>query len=75
VEADEGTVVTIEVGGQEKITDAVTWSMPMAFTVGTDEKVDPMIAGRIISVRFSSDHEKSWGIIGYDLEIQPLGVY
>lgn len=75
ISAESGTTVTIQVGVQERISDPITWSPEMTFTVGTDDKVNPLIAGRIVSVRFKTTHEKAWKLQAYDLDIRPLGKY
>jgi hypothetical protein len=74
-EAVAGTPISIEVGVQDSFSVPVTWSSPMTFTVGVDEKVTPLVAGRILSLRFSSSVALSWRLLGYDLTIEPLGVY
>jgi len=56
-------------------TDSVTWTGPYTYTVGTDEKVDVEVIGRLIAVRFEDTANVEWEIQGYDLEQIMLGRY
>lgn len=75
VEADPGTEVLVQVGVQERLNDAITWSDEMPYVVGTDVKLTPLIAGRFVAIRFRTIGTNMWKIINFDLDIRPLGKY
>jgi hypothetical protein len=75
IEGTGGGVVNIYVGAQEEVNSAITWAGPFPFTIGTSQKINPWISGRFIAVRFESNSDISWKLHGYELELEPLGVY
>jgi len=74
-EGEAGTVVQVQIGAQEERNDPIMWTAPMTFTIGVDKKVNPLVSGRIISIRFSSAGTRFWKLLGYELEIKRLGMY
>jgi hypothetical protein len=62
--------VGISVGGQMAINDDIVWSDVQNFVVGVDDKVDVMVKGRYISIRFESEEEANWVLNSFDLEIE-----
>lgn len=75
VEAEAGTVIDVYVGVQDTRDKPVQWSGPYPFTVGQDKKVNPLVSGKILSVRFSCSENRFWKLFGYDLEVVPIGKY
>ena len=75
LEAANGTVVRIYVGIQEELNQGVTWAGPFNFTVGTDKKINPLVSGRFIAVKFETITDVDWKLHGYELEIVPVGKY
>lgn len=70
-----GTVVEFAVGAQEKQQSAVEWTAWMPFIVGTDEKVDVYISGRLIGVKMRCDEAADVLLTGYELVIEPVGTW
>lgn len=70
-----GTVLNVFVGTQEDRGKYPEWSGPYPFIIGVDKKINPIVSGRIISIRFESDEASVWEIHGYDLELKPVGLY
>lgn len=73
IKAERGTVVNVYVGSQMTEDDTVRWQGPFPFTVGTSQKVNPYVTGRIISVRFACKSSTHWQLSGYDLEVVGAG--
>lgn len=70
-----GTVLNVFVGIQEDRGKYPEWNGPYPFVIGVDKKINPLLSGRIVSIRFESDEASVWEIHGYDLEIKPVGMY
>lgn len=73
IRQQNGTEVSIYVGGQETLNDPITWEGPLTFTVGTDDKVDCCTTGRYLSFRFETTDQSQWKLDGYSVNIEPLG--
>lgn len=73
--AATGATLDVYVGSQMDLNDAITWSGPFTFTVGTDNKINCRVVGRYISVRFQTTHSLDWYMTGYDLDIDVVGKY
>jgi hypothetical protein len=70
-----GTVLQCYVGVQDDRGNSPEWAGPYPFVIGVDKKINPLVSGRILSVRFESSEPSTWTIHGYDLEIKPVGAY
>lgn len=75
VDAQPGTVISIEFGGSMDAEVEPTWSNPVPYTVGTTYKADSFATGRYLAVRFSSTSTQPWRIRSYDMEITPRGLF
>lgn len=75
VVAPAGTVVEFAVGAQEKQQSDVVWTAWMTFIVGTDEKVDVYISGRLIGVKMRCDESTETLLTGYELVVEPVGTW
>jgi hypothetical protein len=73
VDAPTGTVLTIEVGTQDTPDSGVSWSSPYSYTVGTDLYVPTYESGKFLSFRFSDSGGVSMRLLGYAMEISPIG--
>lgn len=73
--AQAGTVVEFAVGAQEWQQGDVTWTDWMPFTVGTDEKVDVYISGRLLAVKMRSITAFEARLTGYELVVEPVGTW
>jgi hypothetical protein len=69
----DGAQVSIKVGVQETLKDAVVWSSAHTFTVGTDLFVELYLEGRLVSVNFETEHKGDLVLLGFDLEVDPAG--
>jgi len=65
-----GTQVQVEIGSQMKLGDAVTWTTPQTFTVGTTRDLCFRVNGRYISWRVSSSGSDPWKLESIDAEVK-----
>lgn len=70
-----GTVLQVFVGMQDNRGGYPTWNGPYPFVIGVDQKINPLVSGRIVSIRFECAEASLWEVHGYDLEIKPVGAY
>jgi hypothetical protein len=47
----------------------------MPFTIGVDEKVEPLLNTRIASIKFESTGNVDWALQGFTLEAERVGRY
>lgn len=73
IEGTDGGVVEVTVGTQDDIDGSVTWSSPQAYVIGTTRKIDTLVSGRLLAVRFASYSNIEWRLHGYEMEITPDG--
>ncbi len=75
IEATEGAMIDIYIGTQERLNQIVHWHGPYPFVVGTDVKICPLVSGRLLGIRFEMSGNASVKLNGYDLVLEPVGVY
>lgn len=70
-----GASFNVRVGSQEYPDGPVTWGDARTFNPATMTKVDALTEGRYIAVRFESIGSDPWELRGYDLNVNPTGMY
>ena len=65
--------VTIYVGGQNVIGEAVTYDAGQTFTIGTDYKLDVRQSWRLPAIKIESTGDVSWKLHGFDLDVDAAG--
>jgi hypothetical protein len=75
VDAPLGAQIDVQIGTQSDVNDAVTWTPAFPYIVGRDKKVNPLVSGKLLSVRFSMSGDFFCRLHGYDLVIQPIGAF
>ena len=73
IEGEVGSVIDIQVGAHDEVGMPVSWDAPRAFTIGTDESVPCLAAGRYAAARFTGSGR--WRIEGLQLEWDVMGQY
>lgn len=68
--AETGVTVQVEVGSQMRLGDAVSWSTPQDFIVGTTRDLCFRVNGRYISWRVSSAGTEPWQLESLDFEVK-----
>jgi len=65
--------VTVYVGGQNVLGEAVTYDSGQTFTIGTDYKLDVRQSWRLPAVKIESTGDVSWKLHGFDLDVDAAG--
>jgi hypothetical protein len=73
VDAASGTEIRVYVGSQYDLEDSIDWGTPQTFTVGTDRKVDFLVSGAYLSIKFESVAQGAWRISQFDMDIEDIG--
>ena len=60
--------VKISVGSEFNAFEGVSYTDPVTYTIGTDNKVDCRVRGRYIAVKFESDADTTFSVSGFTLE-------
>lgn len=68
-----GQSVEVRMGYQMEIEGAITWLPWKTFVIGTDEKVDFLLSGRLFAIAFRSTTTFDWELSGYSLDVDPIG--
>ena len=74
IRAVQGTEFKFRVSGQVELYDNPIGS-EATFIVGQDKWVDCLVSGKYISVEISTNQDRLWEIVGYDLEYQEMSAY
>lgn len=75
IEAPNGTVLTISVGGAMDAERAPNYSSSFTYTVGSSRKADVFASGRFLAIKISSTSEAPWRLRSMDVEVEPMGEY
>lgn len=75
LDAPAGAQIDIYVGTQNEVNEAVVWHGPYPFVAGTDKKVNPLVSGKLLGVKFVMAGNYSCRLHGFDMQIEPLGKY
>ena len=73
IEGTDGGQVMVSVGTQQQIDGAVTWEPPVQYTIGSTNKIDCRVSGRLLAVKFESTADIDWRLHGYELNVQAGG--
>lgn len=68
--ADAGTQVSVQIGTQMRLGDAVSWSTARTFTVGTDRDLCFRENGRYISWRVTGSAQVLWRLESLDVDVR-----
>lgn len=71
----EGGPVDVQVGGQEYRGGPVTWAAAQTYNRGLDDWLHFAVNTRLMAVRFSSNNDVAWRILGYDLDFELAGMH
>lgn len=75
VRGDAGALVNISVATQEQPSNSVSWKGPFPFIIGTDKKVNPMVGGKLLGVKFEFPGAAAVQLTGFDMELMITGKY
>lgn len=63
-----GGTVQIEVGSRNAVDETISWTAPRDYHIGQTNKVNVLVTGKIITIRFSSNSNINWRLSGYEVE-------
>jgi hypothetical protein len=69
IEGSVGASVTVEVGSQFDLSAPVVWASPRTFVIGSTEKIDVRVSGRLLAFRVSSLSDVVWRLHGFDVDV------
>jgi hypothetical protein len=75
IDAADGTQILITCGASDQPGGPVTWGTEATYTVGTDEKVSPYVAGRYLAIRLRSTADAAWRTRSMDLDVATTGTH
>lgn len=75
IEGPPGTVLNIRVGSQMHLDDPISWADDGVYTLGTDDRFNSFIKGRLISFKISSQTGAKWVLHGIGLEVKSAERY
>lgn len=75
VEANSGVKLSVRLGSHDTLAGPINWKGPTAFVVGKDKKVDLYPSGKFLALRIEDKGTVDWRLLGYVLEVSPLGRY
>ena len=75
IDGTEGYTVTIEVGASMYADKAPTWGTSQTFTIGQTEKIDCMVSGKYLAVRFSNADYFPWRMKSFGMDYDNAGRY
>jgi hypothetical protein len=67
-----GGSINVYLGTQDTVDGAVTWSSPVAFTIGSGKHIDCRLSGRLFGIRFESTTNINWRLLGYTMDLEFL---
>lgn len=70
IEGTTGGIVEIYLGSRDHVGDAVSWSGPYEYIIGTTRKINVRLVGPIIDIRFNSNGNITWKVVSYGLEVR-----
>jgi hypothetical protein len=68
IRANNGTVVYVRVGSQQKLSDQISWTKQIPFTVGSTRDLCVRVSGRYISWEIYSLFQ--WDLESIDVEVK-----
>lgn len=68
----DGGPIYAQVGMQQVVGGPITWAAEQLFS-SSDFKLDFLLSGRLVAVRFRCASNSTWALNGYDLDIELLG--
>jgi len=75
VKITPGASITIRVGSQTVVGGPVTWAGPFLFNPATDNKINCLVSGRFLCMRFETEADVAWELTGYDVDVEITGKY
>lgn len=69
-----GQRLNIYVGAKPNSTeDTISWQGPFSYTIGQTGAIQPLVEGVFLAIRYESDGEADWSLLGHVLDIEETG--
>lgn len=75
IDGANGSIVSVQVGATMFPDAAPTWGVAQNFVVGESVKIDSIVTGRYLSVRFINTTYSSWRMKSFGIEYESAGQY
>lgn len=73
IDGNTGSTVSIQLGAAMLADEQPTWGDVQIFTIGQDQKIDSMVSGRYLAVRFLNTDYFPWRIKSFGLPYENCG--
>lgn len=70
-----GSTVNVSVGSSFDPYGAITYAAPMAYTIGSSTRLDCLVSGRFLAVKFETGTAAMWRLDSYDLDVAEAGAF
>lgn len=70
-----GQSINIYVGSQREVEAPVVWQGPFPFVIGSQKKINPLLSGKLFSIRYASTGTFTWQLHGHEFNVEPGGRY
>lgn len=75
ITGNDGGTVIVRIGEADTPGEAPEWMERLEFVIGETLRLDPMVAGRYLAIRFETGTAFSWRLSGFDLFVEDAGEY
>lgn len=73
IDGANGAQISVSVGAAEAPDSSPVYQAAQTFVVGTSNKIDALVSGRYLAVKFESESQARWRLRGFELDVAPLG--
>lgn len=75
IDGPSNTQISIQVGASMYPDAAPTWGTAQTFTLGSSIKIDSMVSGRFLAVRFTNSDYGAWRMKSFQVDYVNAGLY
>lgn len=75
VTGETGTQLTFTFGAADSVSKAVSWDLPVTYTIGVDDWIDCTLTGKMFAIRVESANTLPWSLTGFEAELIPTGAH
>jgi hypothetical protein len=75
ITGNNGLTVIVRLGWAANPDDDPTWNAGVPYTIGQTVRVDDIMAGRYLAIRFETGTAFSWRLDGLDIEVKDAGAW
>lgn len=75
VSGQTGSSINIEIGGAENPYDDPTYNAPVAYTIGSNVRVDSPVEARYIAIKISTGDAYQWRLDSFEVDYEDAGAW